>query len=303
MKKITALILALCMIMSLASCGSSAPASTPDQPETPASTPAETEPTPDPAPTMTPEQEEEAEDEPADEPTEEPSDEPAEEPSEQPSDDPAADPDQPAADPEDTPDPPTPEVTPEPTPEPTPEATPAPEETPEEPVEQPEDTPEEEAPSASGMTLAILSNTFSTFAEEMRFPIGGGDYSNMTMDVPGAVNVTDTDSLDGLYGMPASAAAYIDEAAGMMHMMNANTFTAACYHLINAADMSTIVGELKTSIMNRQWMCGFPDTLIIVQVGADCVVSAFGNAELIEYFKTQLCAVYGCSVLVEESLA
>ena len=63
------------------------------------------------------------------------------------------------------------------------------------------------------------------------------------------------------------------------------------------------VSELKTSIMNRQWMCGFPDTLIIVQVGADCVVSAFGNAELIEYFKTQLCAAYGCSVLVEESLA
>jgi hypothetical protein len=51
-------------------------------------------------------------------------------------------------------------------------------------------------------------------------------------------------------------------------------------------------------------MCGFPDTLIIYTVADEYVVAAFGNAEIIETFKTKLAAVYGenATLSVEESL-
>ena len=57
--------------------------------------------------------------------------------------------------------------------------------------------------------------------------------------------------------------------------------------------------------MNNQWMCGFPETLIIVTVGEDYVVSAFGNGQVIEAFKTAITTVYGDAavVSVEENLA
>ena len=87
-----------------------------------------------------------------------------------------------------------------------------------------------------------------------------------------------------------------------MHLMNANTFTAGAYHVAEAANTAAFVSAVQENIMGRQWMCGFPDTLIMVQFGDSYVVSAFGNAELIESFKTQLTAVGG-EVLAEESLA
>ena len=98
-------------------------------------------------------------------------------------------------------------------------------------------------------------------------------------------------------------AAYIDDAASMMHMMNANTFTAGAYHIADAANQQAFCDKLKDNIMNRQWMCGFPDTLIIVTIGDNYVVSAFGNAEVIETFKTKLTAEYPVAqVLYEENL-
>jgi len=63
------------------------------------------------------------------------------------------------------------------------------------------------------------------------------------------------------------------------------------------------VDSLKDNIMNRQWMCGFPDTLIVAKVGGEYVVSAFGNAEIIETFKTNLKATFEMTdIVVEESL-
>ena len=149
----------------------------------------------------------------------------------------------------------------------------------------------------------LLTKVWNTYDEADKFPIGGGDYENMVSDSVGAFDVTKTEDLDSLLGMPAEGAAMIDDAASMMHMMNANTFTAGAYHLTNASDEQALADLLKDNIMNRQWMCGFPDTLLIASVGDDYMVSAFGNAEIMETFKTKLQAQYGVTeVIYEESL-
>ena len=149
----------------------------------------------------------------------------------------------------------------------------------------------------------LLTKVWNTYDEADKFPIGGGDYENMVMDTVGAFDVTKTEDLDALLGMPAAGAAMIDNAASMMHMMNANTFTAGAYHLQDASLQQDLADLLKDNIMNRQWMCGFPDTLIVAKVGGEYVVSAFGNAEIIENFKNKLSETFSLTDIVyEESL-
>ena len=152
-------------------------------------------------------------------------------------------------------------------------------------------------------SVDLLTKVWNTYEEADKFPIGGGDYENMVMDTVGAFDVTKTEDLDSLLGMPAAGAAMIDDAASMMHMMNANTFTAGAYHLTDASNEQELADLLKDNIMNRQWMCGFPDTLLIASVGGEYMVSAFGNAEIMETFKTKLQEQYELTqVIYEESL-
>lgn len=149
----------------------------------------------------------------------------------------------------------------------------------------------------------LLTKVWNTYDEADKFPISGGDYENMVMDTVGAFDATKTEDLDSLLGMPAAGAAMIDDAASMMHMMNANTFTAGAYHLTDVSNQQELADLLKDNIMNRQWMCGFPDTLLIASVGGEYMVSAFGNAEIMETFKTKLQAQYELTeVIYEESL-
>jgi hypothetical protein len=72
----------------------------------------------------------------------------------------------------------------------------------------------------------------------------------------------------------------------------------------DAKNTETLVSSLKESIKGTQWMCGFPDTLIIYTVNDDYVVAAFGNKDAIASFKTKLATVYGesAALKVEEAL-
>ena len=149
----------------------------------------------------------------------------------------------------------------------------------------------------------ILTDVWAAYEEDEKFAISGGGYENMTMDTPGEVSVSDTDSLDALLGFPADNAELIDDAASMLHMMNQNTFTAGVYHVANADDVKAVADALKENIMNRQWMCGFPDDLVIYSVGTNYVAAAFGAEETVDSFEDHLEEVFASSVnLYDEDL-
>lgn len=174
-----------------------------------------------------------------------------------------------------------------------PEDTTAPEET----------TAEPEVPQKVS-ALDVLNTIWNAFAEDEKFAAMGGDFSeeNMTDGAPGKYSIEDAAMLDSTLGIPEGSVPMIDEAASLMHMMNANTFTGAAYHMKDAANMATLAAAIKDNIVNRQWICGFPDTLVIISVG-DCLVTAFGNEELIESFKTKTLAAFdGAKLLYEERL-
>lgn len=166
-----------------------------------------------------------------------------------------------------------------------------------------ESTTEAPVPSI-GSALEILETVWASYADAEKFPAAGGDFSeeNSNMEGPGKYALDNTDALDSVLGLPADAAALVDDAASLMHMMNANTFTCGAFHVANADDVSTVVSMLKDNIMARQWMCGFPDRLVIVTVG-DYVISYFGHDEVLTTFTEKLTAAYeGAVVACEESL-
>ena len=138
----------------------------------------------------------------------------------------------------------------------------------------------------------ILRDVWAVYEEDEKFAIAGGGYENMVQDAPGGVNVSDGEMLDALLGFPAASAGLIDDGASMMHMMNQNTFTAGLYHVTNADDVQAVADSVKENIMNRQWMCGFPDDLVIYSVGTNYLAVAFGAEETVDSFEDHLAEVY-----------
>ena len=169
----------------------------------------------------------------------------------------------------------------------------------------PEDTTggtEPEVPAASA--LDVLNKIWNSFDDEEKFAVIGGMDSedNIVDGAPGSFSVEKAELLDSTLGFPQDSASKIDSAASLIFMMNANSFTAGAYQVKNSSDIETIAAAIKDNIMNRQWMCGFPDKLIVISAG-DSIVSAFGNEDFIELFKTKtLAALDGAKLLYEEPI-
>ena len=157
--------------------------------------------------------------------------------------------------------------------------------------------PAEEGAAAETVEIAsaleLLNNVWAQYADDEKFAAAGGDASeeNMTMDAPGKFGIEDASMLDVMLALPPSAAEKIDDAASLMHMMNANTFTCGAYHAAASEDVSPIVDEIVNNIGGRQWMCGFPEELLIMTVG-DYVISAFGAKELLDVFEANTLKAY-----------
>ena len=152
--------------------------------------------------------------------------------------------------------------------------------------------------------LELLNAVWANYSDDDKFPAAGGDFdeANMTEDAPGNFSVEDGDALDYALSFPAADAGKLSDAASLTHMMNANTFTAGAYRLNDSSDMDAVVSDLKDNIMSRQWMCGFPDKLVIVTYG-DYIVSCFGAEDLVDQFRDAMSAAFdGASVACDEPI-
>lgn len=159
----------------------------------------------------------------------------------------------------------------------------------------------EEAGAEIADALTLLNTIWDSYGEDDKFPAMGGDFSeeNMVNGAPGNYGIEDAAMLDNTLGLPAASATMVDGAASLMHMMNANTFTCGAFHVSSSDNVSAVADSLRENILQRQWMCGFPDKLIVITVG-DYVISAFGNEEIIDTFKTRTMSAYDSAELVYE---
>ncbi len=144
--------------------------------------------------------------------------------------------------------------------------------------------------------LEVLTKAWEGLSEDEKFPAAGGDMTNPVDNAPGKVDISDTDNLEYLLTFPAGSIDLIDNAASLTHMMNMNTFSCGAYHLKNAADAKTLAQALRDNIQSRQWMCGFPDKLVVITVN-EVVVSMYGHEDLINAFRDQITGAYSAAVI------
>ena len=151
--------------------------------------------------------------------------------------------------------------------------------------------------------LNILETVWNTYGEDEKFAVAGGDFSeaNAREDAPGVFDLKDRALADSELGLPETAE--VDEAASLVHMMNANTFTAGAFHVASSSDVDSVVSDLKDNIMNRQWMCGFPDKLVILTLG-DYVISCYGAEDLVDQFSEKVTEAFtDAAVVCDEAIA
>ena len=164
----------------------------------------------------------------------------------------------------------------------------------------------QEAPAATettapayGSALDALYAVWETIPEDDRFPAAGGDEAHDTMDGPGSFDVN-------AYGETFRYQILVDDelmgqltgdAATLIHMMNTNTFCSAAMRVAEGTDVSAFAGHYKEIVQANHWMCGFPDTVMVLNLG-DIVFTAYGADDLIQLFKSGAQSL-GATLLVE----
>ena len=135
--------------------------------------------------------------------------------------------------------------------------------------------------------LDLMEGVWGNYAEEEKFAVIGGNIENPVDNAPGSYDMQYAENLTGTLLIPADQIANITEAATMVHMMNANTFTGGAVKLSADADAAAFATAVRDAIQNNQWMCGFPEKLVVANLG-DYVVIAYGLNDAMGPFQQHL---------------
>ena len=130
--------------------------------------------------------------------------------------------------------------------------------------------------------LKVLQAIWNAYPADDKFASFGGDIESAVMDAPGAIKL-DAASMDRTLGFPQDAVDKIDAGASLLHMLNANTFTAGAFRIKDGEDAAALAESIRANIQARRWMCGYPDSVRILTVG-DTLVTMFGNNTLLDNF-------------------
>jgi len=159
-----------------------------------------------------------------------------------------------------------------------------------------------DTPTAPADSLTLLETVWSSYTDDEKFPAAGGDYENSVDGAPGAFDLSNADNLSYLLSVPADDAALLDDAASLMHMMNMNTFTCGALRVKDAEDTAKLAEDIRNAVQSKQWMCGFPDKLVIFTLES-YVVSMYGSEDLVNTFRDKLQTAYAdASIAYDEAI-
>lgn len=167
------------------------------------------------------------------------------------------------------------------------------------------EAPEAEVPAqpAPASALEVLTNIWNDYADEEKFPVIGGNIENYVDGAPGEYSMDYAENMTYNLLIPADQIANVTEVASMIHGMNANSFTGAVYKLAGGVSAADFGAAMKDAVMNNQWMCGFPETLLIRNFGDTYVLVAFGVNDAMNPFIAHMDAVYpGFETIVNEPI-
>ena len=156
---------------------------------------------------------------------------------------------------------------------------------------------------ASTGALAVLENIWAKYGEEEKFFVIGGNMESPVDGAPGNYDMAYAENLTYNLLVPAESLASIDEAATMIHAMNANTFTCGVVHLTEGTDAAAFAQVMRDAIQGNMWMCGFPETLTVAVIEGEYVLIAFGVNDAMNPFMTHFGEAYAeAEVLFNEAV-
>ncbi len=151
--------------------------------------------------------------------------------------------------------------------------------------------------------LEIMENVWNLYGEDEKFAVIGGNMESPVDGAPGNYDMAYAENLSYNLIIPADSLASIDGAATMIHMMNANTFTSGVVHLTEGTDAAAFAQTMKDAINGNQWMCGFPEQMLIAVIDSEYVVICFGAADLLGVFWNHMMEAYaGAEILFSEAV-
>ena len=151
--------------------------------------------------------------------------------------------------------------------------------------------------------LEVLENIWAQYGEDEKFPVMGGNPEGGAME-PAVWDAAFLTDLSYSLQLAEADMENVADAATMIHMMNANTFTSAVLNLKEGVDKAAFAAAAKDAVMNAQWMCGFPEKLIIADMGGQYLLMAYGINDAMGPFEAKLTEAYPtASVLYNEAIA
>ena len=124
------------------------------------------------------------------------------------------------------------------------------------------------------------------------------------MDAPGNYDMAYAENMTYNLLVPAEQLTNVAEAASMIHMMNANTFTCGAFKLAEGVSAADFGAAMQAAVQGNMWMCGFPERLLIQSIGGSYVVVAFGINDAMTPFAAHLAEAYpNAETLADEPIA
>ena len=164
--------------------------------------------------------------------------------------------------------------------------------------------PETQAPAVSAGAVAILENIWNLYGEDEKFAVIGGNMESPVDGAPGNYDMAYAENLTYNLLIPETEMANVTEAATMIHMMNANTFTCGVVRLTEGTDAAAFGSTMRDAVQNNQWMCGFPETLTVAVIDGEYVLIAFGVNDAMNPFMTHFVEAFAnAEVLFNEAVA
>ena len=163
-------------------------------------------------------------------------------------------------------------------------------------------------------SLELLNEVFNTYnasatEETMLYVAGGNIYNFDTVNPEGPaafVALADTDYDENL-GFPVAEVSKIENAAAMFNMMNTNTFNCYTVKLTSGTDVNALANTVKENILNRQWWCGMPEKLVIINCPGNYLLVVWGVVEfggiVDPVVDSILATVEGSSIVVDTPIA
>ena len=151
--------------------------------------------------------------------------------------------------------------------------------------------------------LAVLEDIWAQYGEDEKFFVIGGNMESPVDGAPGNYDMAYAENLSWNLLVPADQLANIDQAATMIHAMNANTFTSGVVHLTEGTDAAAFAQVMRDAIQGNMWMCGFPETLTVAVIGGEYVLIAFGVNDAMNPFMTHFGEAFpGAEILFNEAV-